>query len=69
MSIVPAWITGGNDSRLAATQYADRVSASDKATAKRQAKQRKQRAKGVAAAARAGQAREDQDRLRERYRR
>ncbi|BBA98305.1 hypothetical protein RVR_4438 [Actinacidiphila reveromycinica] len=69
MRIIPAWLTGGNDRQLATTQYAGRESASDTAAAKRQAKQRKQRAKSVTAAARAGQAWEDQDRLRERYRR
>ncbi|MDH6189177.1 hypothetical protein M2168_002209 [Streptomyces sp. CZ24] len=63
------WLGGGNDRHLAATTYAGRESASDKAAAKRQAKQQKQRANGATAAARAGQAWEDQDRLRERNRR
>jgi hypothetical protein len=64
-----SWLSGGNDRQLAATSYAGRESATDKAARKRQAKEQARHAKGVAEAARAGQAWEDADRRRERFRR
>ena len=53
-------LVGGNDRKLAATTYADRQSASDKAAAKRRAGHRR----NVTRAARQGQAWEDADRRR-----
>ncbi|MET9321942.1 hypothetical protein ABZX75_17370 [Streptomyces sp. NPDC003038] len=51
-----SWLKGGNDRELAAAKYAGRESASDRATAKRQAKTRARRAREVREADRAGQA-------------
>lgn len=63
------WLSVGNDSQLAATKYAGRESATDKAARKKQVKGRIARAIDVRDAARAGQAWEDADRRRERERR
>ncbi|MFI5629167.1 hypothetical protein ACIA8E_07265 [Streptomyces sp. NPDC051664] len=62
------WLTGGNDRELAETKYAGRESASEKAARKQKTKDRATRARDVRAAARAGQAWEDEDRRRERDR-
>lgn len=66
-----AWLFGGNDKAMAADRYAGRESASDRAarkaaaqSAKRQARQQRT---GATRAARAGQAWDDQDRMREKY--
>lgn len=62
------WILGGNDRGLAASSYTGRESAAEKAAKKKQAKARIVRAIDVRDTARAGQAWEDEDRLRERNR-
>lgn len=60
------WLGGGNDRKLAATKYAGRESATEKAAKRAQTKRRIARAIDVRDAARAGQAWEDEDRRRER---
>lgn len=66
-----SWLFGGNDRALAADRYAGRESADDR-NARRAAKQSAQRQArhqrtGATRAARAGQAWDDQDRMREKY--
>ncbi|MBT2492356.1 hypothetical protein J7E96_28370 [Streptomyces sp. ISL-96] len=60
------WLQGGNDRKLAATRYAGRESATDRAAAKRQAKARARQQAGVREAARAGEAWEQKERRRTR---
>ncbi|MEU0275513.1 hypothetical protein [Streptomyces sp. NPDC006307] len=61
-----AWIKGGSDRQLAATRYAGKQSATDRAAAKRQAKARARQQAGVREAARAGEAWEQNERRRTR---
>ncbi|GGZ23653.1 hypothetical protein GCM10010387_16060 [Streptomyces inusitatus] len=64
MSLLPTWLRSGSDRALAASSYAGRRSATERAAAKQRTRARTRRQADIREAARAGQAWEEQDRRR-----